>query len=75
MSRRRQTKQGKTHAHSLNIQDLPGLHLTPQQKAVWKFTNVVALLAETGDYYDLLPPQAQDVTRAAKIVARKLQGE
>ena len=72
---RKLTKKGKVHQHSLNTQDLPGLHLTMQQRAVWKFTNVVALLAAEGDYFDLLPPAAQDVVRAAKIVSNKMKGD
>lgn len=69
------TKKGKVHQHSLNVQDYPRLNLTPQQRALWKFQQVVALLSEQGEYFDLLPPQAQDVTIAAKIVAGKMKGE
>jgi hypothetical protein len=42
---------------------------------VWKFCNVVALLSAEGEYYDLLPPAAQDIVTAAKILAGKLQGQ
>ena len=72
---RKLTKKGKVHQHSLNTQDLPGLHLTMHERAAWKFCNVVALLPEEGDYLDLLPPAAQDIVRAAKIVANKMRGE
>jgi hypothetical protein len=72
---RKLTKKGKVHQHSLNTQDHARLNLTPQQRAVWKFCNVVALLSAEGEYYDLLPPAAQDIVTAAKILAGKLQGQ
>lgn len=70
---RKLTKQGKVHQHSLNTQDHARLNLTPQQRALWKFQQVVALLSTEGEYYDLLPPQAQDIVTAAKMIADKLK--
>lgn len=72
---RKLTKKGKVHQHSLNTQDHTRLNLTPQQRAVWKFQQVVGLLSAEGEYYDLLPPAAQDIVTAAKILAGKLQGQ
>lgn len=71
----RKTKKGVRNLQDWDIQDHPRLNLTPQQRAVWKFQNVVALLANEGEYFDLLPPAAQDIVRAAKIVANKMKGE
>lgn len=61
------------HAHAQNTQDLPGLNLTRQQRAVWKFVQVAALLASDGDYYDLLPPSARMATDAMKQAAEILE--
>jgi len=61
------------HKHALNIQDFPPLNLTAQERAVWKFCNVVALLASEGGYYDLLPPGAQMATDAVKLAAALLE--
>lgn len=69
------TKKGRRNLQDWSTQDHPRLNLTPQQRAVWKFCNVVALLPTEGDYLDLLPPAAQDIVRAAKIVANKMKGE
>ena len=72
--RQRQDRSKRSgHAHSLNTQDLPGLHLTRQQRAVWKFVQVAALLASEGDYYDLLPPSARMATDAVKQAAELLE--
>ncbi len=62
------------HAHSLNTQDHPALNLTAQQRAVWKFLQVAALLASEGAYYDLLPPSARMATNAVKLAARQMGG-
>lgn len=70
---KRINKDGTRNKQDTNIQDLPRLNLTPQQRALWKFQQVVALLSTEGEYYDLLPPQAQDIVTAAKIVAGKLK--
>ena len=61
------------HAHALNCQDFPPLALTPAERAAWKFCNVVALLASTGEQYDLLPPAARMATDAAKHAAAQLE--
>ncbi len=72
--RQRQDRSKRSgHAHSLNIQDLPGLHLTMQERAVWKFVQVAALLSAEGNYYDLLPPSARMATDAVKLAARQLE--
>ena len=72
--RQRQDRSKRSgHAHSLNTQDLPGLHLTMNERAVWKFVQVAALLASEGDYYDLLPPAARMATDAVKQVAGQLE--
>lgn len=72
--RQRQDRSKRSrHAHSLNTQDLPGLNLTMQQRAAWKFVQVAALLASDGDYYDLLPPSARMATDAVKQAAAILE--
>ena len=72
--RQRQDRSKRSgHAHSLNIQDLPGLHLTMQERAVWKFCQLAALLASDGDYYNLLPPSARMATDAVKQAAEILE--
>lgn len=72
--RQRQDRSKRSgHAHSLNTQDLPGLHLTMQERVVWKFVQVAALLASDGDYYDLLPPSARMATDAVKQAAEILK--
>lgn len=72
--RQRQDRSKRSgHAHSLNTQDLPGLHLTMNERAVWKFVQVAALLASEGDYYDLLPPSARMATDAVKQAAAILE--
>ena len=58
---------------SAYTQDLPGLHLTMNERAVWKFVQVAALLASEGDYYDLLPPSARMATDAVKQAAAILE--
>jgi len=69
----RRTKKGTRNLQDWSTQDHARLNLTPQQKAVWKFCQVVALLSAEGEYYDLLPPAAQDIVDAAKIVAGKMK--
>ena len=72
--RQRQDRSKRSgHAHSLNTQDMPGLNLTMQERAVWKFVQVAALLASEGDYYDLLPPAARMATDAVKQAAELLE--
>jgi len=61
------------HKHALNIQDFPPLNLTAQERAIWKFCNVVALLANEGGYYELLPPAARMATDAVKLAAAQLE--
>ena len=58
---------------SLNTQDFPPLALTMQERAIWKFCNVAALLSGEGDYYDLLPPSARMAVDAMKGVAATLE--
>lgn len=70
---RRINKDGTRNRQDLNTQDHAKLNLTPQQRAVWKFQQVVALLSTEGEYFDLLPPAAQDIVTAAKIVAGKMK--
>lgn len=48
------------------------MRLTMQQRAAWKFCQVVALLAGEGDYYDMLPPSARMATDAVKQAAALL---
>ena len=72
--RQRQDRSKRSgHAHSLNTQDLPGLHLAVNERAIWKFVQVAALLASDGDYYDLLPPSARMATDAVKQAAAILE--
>jgi hypothetical protein len=54
-------------------QDLPGLHLTRQQRAVWKFVQVAALLPQEDGYYEDLPPAARMAVDAVREVARQLE--
>ena len=59
---------------SASIQDFPGLHLTIQERAVWKFIQTAALLpSRDSDYYLLLPPSARMATDAVKQAARQLE--
>lgn len=72
--RQRQDRSKRSgHAHSLNTQDLPGLHLTRQQRAVWKFVQVAALLPQEDGYYEDLPPAARMAVDAVREVARQLE--
>lgn len=72
--RQRQDRSRRSgNLQSAYTQDLPGLHLSPQQRAVWKFVQVAALLASEGDYYDLLPPAARMATDAVKQAAAILE--
>ena len=69
----RRTKKGTKNLQDWNTQDHARLNLTPQQRAVWKFQQVVGLLSAEGEYYDLLPPEAQDIVTAAKMIAAKMK--
>lgn len=72
--RQRQDRSRRSgHAHSLNTQDHPALRLTMQQRAAWKFCQVVALMAADGEYYDMLPPSARMATDAVKSAAALLE--
>jgi len=44
-----------------------------QQRAAWKFCQVVALMAADGEYYDMLPPSARMATDAVKSAAALLE--
>lgn len=71
--RQRQDRSRRSgHKHSANTQDFPAMRLTMQQRAAWKFCQVVALLAGEGDYYDMLPPSARMATDAVKQAAALL---
>jgi uncharacterized protein YceH (UPF0502 family) len=61
------------HAHALNTQDFPPLSLSPTERAAWKYVQVVALLADSGPQYELLPPAARMATDAVKQVAKQLE--
>ncbi len=63
------------HPHAMNTQDYPAQRHTPQQRAAVLFCNVAALLADSGAYYDNLPPAAQMAVRAVKDAAKLMQGE
>ena len=72
--RQRQDRSRRSgNLQSAYTQDLPGLNLTVQERAVWKFVQVAALLASDGDYYDLLPPSARMATDAVKQAAGILE--
>ena len=73
--RQRQDRSKRSgHAHAQNIQDLPGLNLTMQERAVWKFVQVAALMpSQDSDYYLLLPPAARMATDAVKQAAELLE--
>ena len=74
MTRVRQDRTRKSgHAHQKNTQDFAPLRLSPTERAVHKFRNVVALLADSGPQYNLLPPSARMAVDACKRAAAQLE--
>ncbi len=49
------------------------MNLPEQIRARRKFVNVVEMLPMDGGYLDYLPPAAQDIVRAARIMAAKFK--
>jgi hypothetical protein len=71
---RRQTKQGKVHQHSTNIQDHDRLNLDAHGKALWMFEQW-AYMRPTWGYYDLLPPSARMAVDAVQEVLLTLRSK